>query len=146
VSSIEFANRDGWRRWQSLPDDLRERAETATVELVSEMLAQPGRTAFPDWPVVDEHGRDVEWLVADIALFLAQQSGDRSAPMFERWRAALPRARARVTEERAAFLRGGDPPADPNPSRDVVWERDQPRLARLSAPLVLVTKRKAAAA
>ena len=145
MSAVDFGNRDGWRRWRAMPDDLRERAEAATVDLLGEMLDEPGRVAFPDWPVV-ENGREVEWLACDIALALARRSGDRSAPMLERWCAALSRGKAEVAEERAAFLRGGDPPASPVPSHDAAWQRDRPRLARLAAPLVLVTERRAVAA
>ncbi len=105
MSAIDFGNRDGWRRWRAMPDDLRERAEAATVDLLAEMLDEPGRVTFPDWPVVEDD-REVEWLACDIALSVARCSGDRSAPMLDRWCTALQRGKAEVAEERAAFLRG----------------------------------------
>ena len=141
MSIIHFGNRGGWVRWRTMDTAERERQEGRTAEVIADMLADPRRINFPDFPVVLD-GAEVEWEICDIALdFARNMRGDMA--MTERWLACLLRALRYVDGQRAAFLRGGDPPpVSPGPS-GLQRERDRAALERLEVPLVLVTPRRA---
>ena len=126
-------------RWRAMDAAECERQEARTAQVIADMLADPRRIEFPDFPVVHD-GVEVEWEICDIALdFARNMRGDM--PMIERWLACLPRARRYVDGQRAAFLRGGDPPPVSQGPSSLQRDRDRAALARLEGPLVIVTPR-----
>ena len=121
----------------------REQAEARAVEVVADLLDDPARRDFPHHPVLLD-SKELDWHIADRAFTLARQAGG-AAPMFDRWRAKLPAARAGHNAEILRWHRGeveSVPLA--HPPRGSSAERD--RLARLEAPVVLVTTKHAAEA
>ncbi len=107
-------------------------AEAArTRRAVADLLDDPRCLAFPDHPVLLD-GTEIPWRACDIALTYARFDCS-GAPMFERWRAALPNAMGYVRSEQQEFGRTGEPCPAPNPTRDAVT------LPQLRSPLVLTS-------
>lgn len=143
MSGVAFANRGGWVRWRTMEPARREEEQDRTFRVLSEMLADPRRLEFPDFPVVLD-GAELPWEVADAAFGFAKHK-PADAPMMDRWLASIPAGRSYVESQRAAFMSGlPDYSISPGPSR-LQSDRDRDALARLDVPLVLVTPRRAAA-
>lgn len=142
MSATAFANRGGWVHWRTMDPARREEQQDRTFGVLSEMLADPGRFEFPDFPVVLDRA-EVPWEVCDLALSFAKRKPPGEQIM-DRWLASLHGARRHIEGQRAAFLRGDDVEIASNAPSRLQRDRDRDALARLDVPLVLVTPCRAA--
>lgn len=138
-----FEDGRGWPRWRAMSLDQRQQAAARTAEVIAELLAEDGRTSFPNHPVTDR-GAELSWHLCDTAFEFAKRSRREGTTMFDRWLAQLEPARKFLAAEEAEWLRGGLPVSHSEPPRSS--SRERTALARLEAPLVVTTKRQAEAA